>query len=185
LTRENILEYKTSNFIVSINDNNEASIVIIQREESEIIKQEYFLERESKFQYMSEEMTLTIDSDKANLQWEGEEYIVHEVKRKNKETTLSSIEQILVDNYVVWANEHQITDHDLRADSLCYLYRRPEREPYDTTKWFLLSIADEYFLTFSDVSNSIPRIEIKNGSIYLTHCQTAECQEYEALLERK
>jgi len=111
--------------------------------------------------------------------------IVAHFKNRLIEVSLSNIESMISKNYFIWANQHQITEHDMREDSVCYIYRRPEKKPYETKRWFLLSIADEYFLTFNDASNSIPRIQIKKGKMLETHCQGSGCKEYEMTLEKK
>ncbi len=184
LTRVKLPDNKVGNIIVSIDSKNLASVSIIRRE-SEIVKDAYTLNRKSRMQYESREMTLILTSKMANIQWRDENFTAHKVKRKTKKTTLIKIESMISENYFIWANEHQITEHDMKEDSLCYIYRKPEKKPYDTKRWFLLSIADEYFLTFNDASNSIPRIQIKKGKMFETHCQESGCKEYEVTLEKK
>ncbi|MEL7223193.1 MAG: hypothetical protein AAGJ93_17845, partial [Bacteroidota bacterium] len=185
LTRGYTPDKKIGNFIVSI-DGDKAEVFILRREESQVVKEEYELLQQSDRQYADSNMILTIDRNGSTIKWDENLYTLNEVKRKNnRQTTLPKIEHLIENNYIVWANQHQITDHDLRSDSICYIFSRPDKEPYDTINWFLLTVADEYFLTFNNISNSIPRVELKKGTMYMTQCGGNECIEYEAKLKAK
>lgn len=185
ITRDYLSEGQVGNVIISIEDDDHASVFLLRREGSEVTKEEFILVKNTKSIYNGEGLTLIINSREAILNQDGKEYVVHQVERRNHRTTRSEIEQHLADNYIVWSNDHQVTRFDLRQDSLCYLYKGLETEPYETSKWYLMSIADEYFLTFTESSNAISQVKVRNGRMYLTSCQSNDCQEKEVNLLSK
>ncbi|MBK9012981.1 MAG: hypothetical protein IPM82_02265 [Saprospiraceae bacterium] len=185
LKRDWFPDKSIGNIIVSIEDDKNALVAILKRTNSGVIKTEELLVKKSKNNYVSEKMSLLINSDNAKLSWENQEILVTKVKKKSKKTTFNSIKKLVQENYVIWENVHQITEFDIREDSICYFYRRPEKVPFKTEKWFLFTIADEYFLTHCSNSNSIPRIQIKGGKMVETQCNGNECKEYVTELVKK
>ncbi len=173
------------NIIVSIGDNDHASVFLLRRERSEVVKEEFQLLKKAEGVYRAEGVTLTINSGNATLDLEGMKYLAHQVQRRNNATTRSEIDQCLADNYIVWSNRHQVTRFDLRQDSICYFYKNSETEPYDKRRWYLISVADEYFLTFTDTSNEITQVKMRRGKMYLTSCQISHCREKEVSLLSK
>lgn len=185
LTRELLPQKGFVNIIVSFNMKSQASVVFLTIAKSEILRDEFVLNRISENRYASNDMAISLEEEKVIIHLDKQEINVHKVERKTKETTLLNIENIISKNFFIWPNQHQITMHDMRKDSICYIYSMPDKEPFEKKRWYFFSIDDEYFLTYNNASNSIARILIKNGDIYETECHKIECRDHKVILESK
>jgi hypothetical protein len=81
LTRGYTPDKKMGNFIVSI-DGDKAEVVILRREESQVVKEEYELLLQSDRQYTDSNMLLTIDRNGPTIKWDENLYALNEIKRK-------------------------------------------------------------------------------------------------------
>lgn len=185
LTRELLSKKGFANIIVTFKKYDKASVVFLVINKSEILRDEFTLDRKSKKRYESPNMAINLEDGEMILNFDNEEISVHKVQRKTKETTLSNIDNIISNNFFIWPNQHQITMHDMRKDSLCYIYSMPDKEPFEIKRWYFFTIDDEYFITYNNASNSISRIQIKNGDIYETVCSKMECFDHKVILENK
>ena len=185
LAREKLSDNRTWNFIVTVDNDSQASVIKLQKTKNELIREEYSVRKIKDKLYKSDEMIVNFSRNDVVIEMPTDKVLAHRIKQKNKETTLCELTKLFDENYIVWANHHQITYHDLRQDSITYIYRNSEKTPYKTEKWHLIEIGHEYFLSINSSSNSISRIQIKNGSIFQTICSKSGSKENVITLEKK
>ncbi|MEP6646294.1 MAG: hypothetical protein ABJC12_04340 [Saprospiraceae bacterium] len=117
---------------------------------------------------------------------DGHSIIIPKIRTSPQKSTKHIVEEILEANYIVHANEHQITYFDCRKDSYCYLSKLEDHIPYDTNKWYLNEFHGELFFSYSASQRGFVRVFMENNELTFTSVTGPdEITVYNAILVKK
>lgn len=112
------------------------------------------------------ELQLEIENPAPIVRRDGQSIELQRIKNSPAKSNRILVEQILDENFIVHANIHQTTYFDCRSDSNCYFTKKGEQVPYDTSKWHLVELNGELFLSYRETQRGFTHVFVDHGELY-------------------